>query len=1758
MKYSLQQLLQRLPELDARLRAADFSVSPDRWQSLYDLIYRLESDDKIPDDIEQLAHLISPLFCNNAVEQQSFYALFRHWAQGDVETRISEEIVQTSAIATTQQKSYQKKSRQLPVIAILLVLLLLSGSLTYFMTRPPEVLQDPTQDAPRTLQTIASQEREITPAPPEPVIEQKKNLQPISPRQPPEAVTLDASSQSDMRFTYYLLLSLPLIFFIAWLLRRWWRKRVVLNFHKNLRGDPLMYLKLKHHKTLPFGWGEFSRRLKRGGSVQTRKLDIVKTIDKTIHKAGLFTPVMHTHDPNPAYLVLVNRSNARDHTADRADRLVERLQEANVTVYRFEYHDDPQLCFSVGQNRKSHTLSQLARHYAGCRLILIGDGEALLDPFSGSLQRWVRQFDSWEPRVLLTPAAQPWDARESQIAHSGFAVAPFQVHGLEAVSDWLLKPSIDASVWFTREGSDPYPGLFELDEDEWLSSTPPQDYDAEITCSTLYQYLGQSGYRLLAACAVYPRLVSMLTITLDQILFPADTGTQREQRLVQLSRLPWFRHGKIPDYLRADILQRIAEPVVEHINEAYLQIFARISELPGREASSLQAGGFKYVLRELVLFAPADSPMADSLFADVMLSEKRPAPNWVIRQKLANLLPRKRYRLWPVDLVAGACVMVAAALHFAWSWADPLIEQEMMAQMQAGYADISVQISTHEDTQALGDALEGSLKNWGFTQIQRQYAKPLSSDTTLGVEQRINILNAELSRAHLSDLLGLSARALKPGLDRQFNSLKFKNEDFNSDAVIQNITSELSSSLQAGLLEVLSNPEVELNNRRQLDTLVQQSVTQWVNQIDSLVRRMTAASKIASNKAEQIVKSDKLSDILNKSIKRTIPASRDVESLVTQVIQTVRNQLPAQVVNNLADDIDSIVRTYQSELDTKLALAESIQRNIPDAIIYADGHLNAAQTVQQRLAYLTYGGTAYPLLKDEGIVLKQADSPLHLSVNLSQPLSAGGVFRDKITLKDTKATLEPEVSQEDISRPECNLANFADVSYWVALERLNSSGCFSIDRNSSQLAQSVRELLNDGDNQSYQRALTRIQQDLETKQGGNALALKDAIVRLQQDISDQPSPPAGLKRAWNLGNRLDRLPEAVGGIDLEENLLQEKCSRVSNGDCNSEFASASDLVRAIHLVNAVIDSYAVQSQQPQVILPSGTLISLKSNNGQYLTRCRNCMSGVRDSITVHLDDKNFAAYGQFTIQAGPEGIYMGLRTDLGQFLAACPNCKKADNSGIIVTAEGVSPEESAQSRISMTRLDNGKVALGLAGQEGLYLVRCEGCIPGAANKDNAVFISADPQTEPLAQWDLNIIQKPEIAQLESNSDSNLDQVEWTISTGGNGHVYQYVRSRMRWTEAKLAAEKLSVNGMRGHLAAITSKAENDFIVKLKKQGDLRAWIGLRYDRKQKQFNWVTGEKVDYVNWNKGEPNHLRGEDFVEMFASARWNDNTDGYRFNQGFIVEFEPTGSPRQQQQQQQPQQQTQPNPQQQQQQQVAPATLIEPEMVVIPAGTFVMGSPESEQGRRSDEGPQHEVSIRSFALGRTEVTFDEYDRFAEATGRKRPNDEGWGRGSRPVINVSWDDATAYAEWLSEQTGKGYRLPSEAEWEYAARAGTTTRYSWGDDIDCGKARYGFNSGECGQQRSTDTVGGFPANAFGLLDMHGNVWEWTQDCWHGNYEGAPGDGSAWLEADNGECARRVVRGGGWNSRPQGLRSAIRLRYDSEAFNNRGFRLARAL
>lgn len=271
-------------------------------------------------------------------------------------------------------------------------------------------------------------------------------------------------------------------------------------------------------------------------------------------------------------------------------------------------------------------------------------------------------------------------------------------------------------------------------------------------------------------------------------------------------------------------------------------------------------------------------------------------------------------------------------------------------------------------------------------------------------------------------------------------------------------------------------------------------------------------------------------------------------------------------------------------------------------------------------------------------------------------------------------------------------------------------------------------------------------------------------------------------------------------------------------------------------------------------------------------------------------------------------------------------------------------------------------------------------------------------------------------------------------------------------------------------------------------------------------------------------------------------------------------------------------------------------PRMVILPAGEFTMGSPAAEAGRGVDEGPQRQVSIaQTFALGRSEVTVAEFRRFVEESGYRTEAERdtraqgcsgfiyeaatqpvtSWRNpgltqaDSHPALCVSWNDARAYAQWLSKKTGKRYRLPTEAEWEYAARAGSAASRYWGDDsvqacryanvADQSRVQsWGFGQKhECTDGHYfTAPAGGYAPNRFGLYDMIGNVWEWTEDCWNAGYAGAPADGSAWLA---GDCAQRVSRGGSWSTVPRFARSAARHKNAADHRDNlTGFRLARTL
>ena len=397
-------------------------------------------------------------------------------------------------------------------------------------------------------------------------------------------------------------------------------------------------------------------------------------------------------------------------------------------------------------------------------------------------------------------------------------------------------------------------------------------------------------------------------------------------------------------------------------------------------------------------------------------------------------------------------------------------------------------------------------------------------------------------------------------------------------------------------------------------------------------------------------------------------------------------------------------------------------------------------------------------------------------------------------------------------------------------------------------------------------------------------------------------------------------------------------------------------------------------------------------------------------------------------------------------------------------------------------------------------------------------------------------------------------IQWADDDGnlsGNQMEGPYVEGKMqglwtaRWTDGSIEKRPYVDGKMHGQVAGrnVGGDTWEVSFVEGKKQGQSTQRTA---EGKVSEGSYVAAQK--HGVWSEGDWKGI----YVEGKKHGRWvNRNNDGQIVEQGSYVEGKKDGTwtinPGGGNESSVTYDRSNPYDR-------SKVDPIRPEMAVIPGGSFRMGC-VSGQDCFQTEHPVHTVRVGRFELSKYEVTFEEYDRFTAATGRNPAGDSGWGRGRRPVMNVSWEDAVAYVRWLSGQTGEQYRLPSEAEWEYAARAGSVTAYSWGNEIGRNRA----NCDGCGSQwddRQTAPVGSFGPNGWGLHDMHGNVWEWAQDCWNDSYRGAPSDGSAW---ESGECSQRVLRGGSWNYSPWSLRSANRGRNTTTyRFSYAGFRVARTV
>ena len=721
-KQTAPRFLARLSELHALLLTNEFQPGPDRWVALQDLLVRMKQEGRLPRRDKDYAPLFAPLFCATPEQQQTFYRLFDQWCADSTETKTTSKVApqvtkSREAVAEAQSYHRQTRPRLFVVLAIALLGTLAVWSYIHYKNITASTTADPTPQT-ETSPTIGTLTN--TAIPPDKTLKPK----PIPPRRPLEPVTLPDHTKTRLDITGTAIPFIPALLALAWLLWRFTRLRIVLKRQRAEKDDPLSHIALKGGTSLPFTGQRISatfRRLRSGPPQRTRRLDIAHTVTRTVRNAGLFTPVHKMRRTRPDYLLLIDRRHAFDHSAALAANLAARLSEEGLLVHRYDFLGDPRQAFiQTRTGRRQRSLKALASEHGDARLLVTGDAESMFHPLTGEAQPWLADFDPWSERAWLTTRPQPWAYREAELAKAGFAIAPLNSAGIEAVGNWFdLPASNDDAPWYEPPGVEPYPLALRANPRAWLEREPPADADVVDLCHSLRRYLGDSGLKTLCVAAAYPELHWGLTLVLDQRLHPDDSASAREQRLLRLCRLPWFQQGRMPDYLREELLAGLDQVQRRQAGAIYEALFRDISSggpggilLPFAKA---KGGPLRRLWRDMLRFAVPGSALDDRIFANLILGGRRRLLDFELPRGIASLLPSKRWQLGPILLACVVGVGSYVGLSVLWQeWGGAWLERRVEARILAQNSGYTVQVTYRAANRDLSETLRASLERWGF------------------------------------------------------------------------------------------------------------------------------------------------------------------------------------------------------------------------------------------------------------------------------------------------------------------------------------------------------------------------------------------------------------------------------------------------------------------------------------------------------------------------------------------------------------------------------------------------------------------------------------------------------------------------------------------------------------------------------------------------------------------------------------------------------------------------------------------------------------------------------------------------------------------------------------------------------------------------------------------------------------------------------------------------------------------------------------
>jgi hypothetical protein len=627
-------LSRRLPELIDEIREAGYAIGIEQYVASQDLLLALAGQGALPDDPARYSALLGPILCKSAREQEDFRVHYDRWiARGPASPkRNAAEELRRELNEVERGARYWRWA----LLGGAVVTLTLVGFLL-FRPRPNSSVTTAAANAPNAGANI---DASVEPIPsPAAFPDIAPNAEPAAQeltREPPGAPPV---RRSDHRVAaLYTALSLLVVGLVGWKL--WWvrRARQFLSQKTISEFPDLARVSVRGavgELFRDFGLARMAQRLRHRRPVASGRIDVQATVQNTVRNGGWFTPVMGHSLIIPEYLVLVDRSSHHDHQARFFDELINRLEQDEVIVSRYEFDNDPRICHPTAAPADTETIRSLAARYQGHRLLIISRGTGLISPMTGEVAPWVDQFGRWSERVLLTPeSADHWGDCEQLLAQHGFLVLPATDEGLTVVGDAShARATVGTSP--SRSGF-AFPELLRERPRRWLEPNEPTTEVLSRMLRELRDYLGRDSYEWLAACAIYPALHWDLTIYLGHSL-RTEQGYRLldPNRLASLARLPWFRHGSMPNWLRSALIKSLPEGQEQHVRATLqaLLLTAAEGEAAGdnlvleiaRAPRDILAPLAKQVFRALRRRAADDSPLRDYAFASYM-TRRRASP----------------------------------------------------------------------------------------------------------------------------------------------------------------------------------------------------------------------------------------------------------------------------------------------------------------------------------------------------------------------------------------------------------------------------------------------------------------------------------------------------------------------------------------------------------------------------------------------------------------------------------------------------------------------------------------------------------------------------------------------------------------------------------------------------------------------------------------------------------------------------------------------------------------------------------------------------------------------------------------------------------------------------------------------------------------------------------------------------------------------------------------------------------------------------